>query len=93
MKQETIAIIAVGLTILGTMLGATFRLEGRIESIEARIEHVQSETRAEARADREALRTEARADREAFSMQITRLIEQQGALSGLVEGLTIASSR
>ena len=82
MKQETIAIIAVGLTILGTMLGATLRLEGRIESIEARIEHVQSETRAEARADREA-----------FSMQITRLIEQQGALSGLVEGLAIASSR
>ena len=80
MKQETIAIIAVGLTILGTMLGATLRLEGRIESIEARIEHVQSETRAGTRADREA-----------FSMQITRLIEQQGALSGLVEGITIAS--
>ena len=54
---------------------------------------MQSETRAEARADREVLRTEARADLEAFSMQITRLIEQQGALGGLVEGLTIASSR
>ena len=33
------------------------------------------------------MRAEARADREAFAKQITRLVEQQGTLGGLVEGL------
>ena len=39
--------------------------------------------RAEARADR----AEARADREAFEQKIIRLVEQQGTLNGLVDGL------
>ena len=39
------------------------------------------------RAEREAMRAEARADRQAFADQITRLVEQQGTLNGLVEGL------
>ena len=43
----------------------------------------QGEMRAEARADR----AEARADRRAFAEQITRLVEQQGTLTGLVDGL------
>ena len=42
LKQETIAIVAVGLTILGTMLFTTVRLEARIDRVVA-----------EARADRE----------------------------------------
>ena len=42
LKQETIAIVAVGLTILGTMLFTTNRLEARIDRVVA-----------EARADRE----------------------------------------
>ena len=42
LKQETIAIVAVGLTILGTMLFTTSRLEARIDRVAA-----------EARADRE----------------------------------------
>ena len=42
LKQETIAIVAVGLTILGTMLFTTSRLEARIDRVVA-----------EARADRE----------------------------------------
>ena len=46
LKQETKAIVAVGLTILGTNLFTTNRLE-------ARIDRVQAETRVEARADRE----------------------------------------
>ena len=46
LKQETIAIVAVGLTILGTMLFTTSRLE-------ARIDRVAAEIRTEARADRE----------------------------------------
>ena len=42
LKQETIAIVAVGVTILGTMLFTTGRLEARIDRVVA-----------EARADRE----------------------------------------
>ena len=42
LKQETIAIVAVGLTILGTMLYTTGRLEARIDRAVA-----------DARADRE----------------------------------------
>ena len=42
LKQETIAIVAVGLTILGTMLVTSSRLEARIDRVVA-----------EARADRE----------------------------------------
>ena len=45
-KQETIAIVAVGVTMLGTMLYTTNRLETRIDRVAAEI-------RTEARADRE----------------------------------------
>ena len=68
LKQETIAIVAVGLTILGTILFTTSRLEDRID-------RVQAETRAEARADREA-----------FSREILRLTAEQSRLAGIVEG-------
>jgi len=77
LKRETIAIVAVGVTMLGTMLFTTSRLE-------ARIDRVQAETRAEARADREAfeariarvqaeIRAEARTDREAFEARIDKV--------------------
>ena len=46
-----------------------------------------SDMRAESRAEREAIRAEARANREAFERQILRLVEQQGTLNGLVDGL------
>ena len=46
LKQETIAIVAVGLTILGTMLYTTSRLEVRMDRAVAEI-------RTEARVDRE----------------------------------------
>ena len=46
LKQETIAIVAVGVTMLGTMLYTTDRLE-------ARMDRVVAEIRTEARADRE----------------------------------------
>ena len=42
LKQETIAIVAVGVTMLGTMLYTTNRLESRIDRVQA-----------EMRADRE----------------------------------------
>ena len=72
LKQETIAIVAVGLTILGTILFTTSRLESRLE---ARIDHLQAETRAEARADREL-----------FTREILRLTAGQSRLTGIVEG-------
>ena len=69
LKQETIAIVAVGVTMLGTMLFTTSRLE-------ARIDRVQAETRAEAHADREV-----------FSREILRLTAGQARLAGIVEGV------
>lgn len=68
LTQETLAIIAVGLAILGTILYTTSRLE-------ARIDRVQAETRAEARADREI-----------FTREILRLTAEQSRLAGIVEG-------
>ena len=66
LKQETIAIVAVGLTMLGTMLFTTTRLEARIDRVQV-----------EARADREALsrkidrvQAQAQADREAFTQRM-----------------------
>ena len=97
LKQETIAIVAVGVTMLGTMLFTTSRLEARIDRVQADIDRVQAETRAEARADREAfearidqvqagIRAEAREDREVFSREILRLTAGQSRLASLVEG-------
>ena len=79
LKQETIAIVAVGLTILGTILFTTSRLETRLE---ARIDRV------EVRIDRVAaeFRSEARADRELFAREILRLTGEQSRLAGIVEG-------
>ena len=71
LKQETIAIVAVGLTILGTMLYTTSRLEARIERVEVRIDRVQAEMRA---------------DREVFTREILRLTAEQSRLAGVVEG-------
>ena len=51
LKQETIAIVAVGVTMLGTMLYTTSRLE-------ARMDRAVAEIRTEARADRELLTRE-----------------------------------
>ena len=75
LKQETIAIVAVGLTMLGTILFTTSRLEARIERVEVRIDRVAAEIRAEARADHEL-----------FSRQILRLTAEQSRLAGIVEG-------
>ena len=75
LKQETIAIVAGGLTILGTMLYTTSRLEARIERVEVRIDRVAAEIRAEARADREL-----------FARELLRLTAEQSRLAGIVEG-------
>ena len=75
LKQETIAIVAVGLTIvavgltiLGTMLVTTSRLEARMDRAAAEI------------------RIEARADRDLLSREILRLTSEQSHVAGIVEG-------
>ena len=87
LSQETVTILTVGVALAGLILVSQgdMRAEARADRAEARADR--EAMRAEARADRKELRTEAHADREAFAKQITRLVEQQGTLSGLVEGL------
>ena len=76
LSQETIAIETVGVALAGFNFAnfSDIRAEMRAD-------------RAEARAEREAMHAEARADRDAFANQITRLVERQGTLNGLVGGL------
>ena len=76
LSQEMIAIVTIGVAIAGLIL---------LES---------GEMRAEARADRartdaemREMRAEWRASREAFEARIIQLVEQQGTLNGLVDGL------
>ena len=78
LKQETIAIVAVGLTMLGTMLYTTSRLEAHIERVEVRIDRVQAEMRA---------------DREVFTREILRLTSEQSRLAGIVEGARTDAAR
>ena len=82
LKQETIAIVAVGLTMLGTMLYTTGRLEARIERVEVCIDRVAAE-----------IRSEARADREFFAREILRLTSEQSRIAGIVEGLRAEQAR
>ena len=86
LKQETIAIVAVGLTILGTMLYTTNRLEARIDRVQANIDRVQIETRTDIDRVQAEIRAEARADREIFTREILRLTAEQSRLVGIVEG-------
>ena len=87
LSQETITILTVGVAIAGLVLvsQSDMRAEGRADR--ARIEALMNQMRAEGRVDRAETRAEARADREAFANRITRLVEQQGTLYGLVDGL------
>ena len=76
LSQETITILTVGVALASILLvnQGDMRAEGRAD-------------RARTDAAPDAMRAEGRADREAFAKQITRLVEQRGTLSGLVEGL------
>ena len=59
LSQETLAVLAVGATLLATMLVTTGRLEDRIDQY-----------RVEAHEEREALRAEGRDDRKALVRQM-----------------------
>ncbi len=75
-----IAVVGVGAVLAGLIVNgqSTIRAEARAD-------------RAEALAAREALRVEARADRMQFQTEIKRLLERQGKVEGLVEGLTLVT--
>ncbi len=76
LSQETITVLTVGVALASIILvnQGDMRAEGRAD-------------RARTDAALNAMRAEGRADREAFARQMARLTEQQGVLSGLVQGL------
>ena len=71
-SQETITILTVGVALAGLLLV----MLGDSRAERARLDATMREMRAEGRAYREA-----------FDKKITRLVEQQGTLNGLVDGL------
>ena len=94
LSQETITVLTVGVALAGLILVNQGEMRAEARADRARTEAAMNLMRAEARADRarteaamNLMRVEARADREAFAKQITRIVEQQGTLSGLVDGL------
>ena len=72
LSQESITVLTVGVALAGLILVHL----GEIRADRARFEASMNQMCAEGRADRTA-----------FANQITRLVEQQGTLNGLVEGL------
>ena len=93
-----IAVVGVGAVLAGLIVNgqSTIRAEAYADRAETRA--AREALRAEARADRaealaarEALRVEARADRMQFQTEIKRLLERQGKVEGLVEGLTLVT--
>ena len=72
LSQETITILSVGVALAGLLLV----MLGDSRAERARLDAAMKEMRAEGRAYREA-----------FDQKITRLIEQQGTLNGLVDSL------
>ena len=69
LSQETLAIIGVGVALAALILTSAAGIRDEFQAV-----------RAEARADREAMR----AAHETFQNQILRLTEQQGVLGGQV---------
>ena len=76
LSQETLAILGVGVALAALILTS---IAGMRSEFQAGFRAV----RAEARADREAMR----AEHEAFQNHILRLTEQQGVLSARLDGL------
>ena len=91
LSQETIAIITVGLALATHIVTTTgdFRTEARADR-EAFRNEMQA-LGAKAHAAREAVRSESQADHKAFEKYITRLIQEQSRLTGIVEEMRTAS--
>ena len=76
LSQETITILTVGVALAGLILVNQGEMRAEVRADRARIEASMNDMRAEGRAGRLA-----------FAKEITRLVEQQGTLNGLVDGL------
>ena len=94
LSQETITIVTVGVALAGLILMESGEMRAEARADRARTEAAMNEMRAEGRADRAEgrahraeMRAEGRAAREAFEKRIIQLVEQQGTLNGLVDGL------
>ena len=72
LSQESVTVLTVGLALAGLLLAHL----GELRADRARLEATVSDMRAEVRASREA-----------FEQRIIQLVEQQGTLNGLVDGL------
>ena len=72
-SQETLAIIGVGVALAALILTDSVGVRGEFQAV-----------RAEARADREAMR----ANHETFQNHILRLTEQQGILRARLDGIS-----
>ena len=83
LSQEVIAIVTVGVALAGLILMETGEIRAEARADRARADAAMREMRAEGRTDR----AEWRASREAFEKRIVQLVEQQGTLNGLVDGL------
>ena len=83
LSQEMIAIVTVGVALAGLILMESGEMRAEARADRARTDAAMNEMRAEGRADR----AEGRAAREAFERKFIRLVEQQGTLNGLVDGL------
>lgn len=74
LTQETITIVTVGLTLLGTILYTSGQLTERVDTLQAEI-----------RANREYFTEQLNADRETFTREILRLTAGQARLAAIVE--------
>ena len=83
LSQETITIVTVGVALAGLILMESGEMRAEARADRARTDAAMNEMRAEGRADR----AEGRAAREAFERKFIQLVEQQGTLNGLVDGL------
>lgn len=72
LSQESVTVLTVGLALAGLLLAHL----GELRADRARLEATVSDMRAEVRASREA-----------FEQRIIQLVEKQGTLNGLVDGL------
>ena len=102
LRQETIAIVAVGLTLFGSVLyindQSADRIETRIDSVESRLDSMDGRIGSvESRMD--ALLAEMRADRRTFQSamddfrnEMMRLAERQSRLEGFQEAQAAATA-
>ncbi len=83
LRQETIAIVAVGLAVFGSMLYTTDQVAGRIDSVESRMDALL----AEMRADRSTFQSAT----DDFRNEMMRLTERQSCLEGFQEAQAAAT--